>query len=60
VPCKLGGCGKGAGSSKINRRVIMTFVAGFVSYAIKFIIFAAVALAGIFAGKALRAKKDAK
>jgi hypothetical protein len=38
----------------------MTFVAGFVSYAIKFIIFVAVALAGIFAGKALRAKKDAK
>lgn len=36
----------------------MTFLSGFVSYAIKFIAFGAVAIAGVFLGKALREKKD--
>lgn len=37
----------------------MTFLSGFLYYAVKFIAFVAVAIGGIFAGKALRARKDA-
>lgn len=37
----------------------MTFLSGFVSYGIKFLIFGAVALAGVMVGKSLREKKNA-
>lgn len=36
------------------------FLAGLLQYVVKFILFAAVAVAGIFLGKALRGRKDAK
>ncbi len=36
------------------------FFASLLQYAVKFVLFSAVALAGIFLGKALRARKDAK
>lgn len=36
------------------------FFASLLQYAVKFVLFAAVALAGIFLGKALRGRKDAK
>ncbi len=36
------------------------FLSSLLQYAIKFVLFAAVALAGIFIGKALRGRKDAK
>lgn len=36
------------------------FLASLLQYAIKFVLFAAVAVAGIFIGKALRGRKDAK
>lgn len=36
----------------------MAFLSGFAGYAVKFIIFGAVALAGIFLGKSLREKKN--
>ncbi len=37
----------------------MAFLSGFVSYAIKFIVFGVVAIAGVFLGKSLREKKNA-
>lgn len=36
------------------------FLASLLQYAVKFVLFAAVAIAGIFIGKALRDSKDAK
>ncbi len=38
----------------------MTILTTFLQYAVKFVMFAAVALAGIFLGKKLRDSKDAK
>lgn len=38
----------------------MAFLTSFLHYFIQFIIFAAVAVAGVFAGKKLRQRKDAK
>ena len=38
----------------------MAFLASFLQYAIIMVILAAIAVAGVFAGKALRARKDAK
>lgn len=38
----------------------MAFLASFLQYAVKFIMFAAVAGCGIFLGKKLRDRKDAK
>lgn len=38
----------------------MAFLASFLQYAIIMVILAAIALAGFFAGKKLRANKDAK
>ena len=38
----------------------MAFLASFLQYAIIMVILAAIAVAGDFAGKALRARKDAK
>lgn len=37
----------------------MAFLSGFVSYALRFILFAAVAMAGLVCGKKLRENKDA-
>ena len=37
----------------------MAFLASFIQYAVKFIIFAAVAVCGLFIGKKLRDRKDA-
>jgi membrane protein implicated in regulation of membrane protease activity len=39
---------------------VSVFLASLLQYAVKFVLFAAVALAGIFLGKALRGRKDAK
>lgn len=36
------------------------FFASLLQYSVKFVLFAAVALAGIFIGKALRGRKDAQ
>ncbi len=36
------------------------FLASLLQYAVKFVLFAAVAVAGIFIGKSLRSRKDAK
>ena len=38
----------------------MAFLASFLQYAIIMVILAAIAVAGVFAGKVLRARKDAK
>ena len=38
----------------------MVFIGSFLQYLIIFVILAAIAVAGVFAGKALRARKDAK
>ena len=38
----------------------MAFLASFLQYAIIMVILAAIAVAGVFAGQALRARKDAK
>lgn len=38
----------------------MAFLASFLQYAIIMVILAAIAVAGVFTGKALRARKDAK
>lgn len=37
----------------------MAFLSGFATYAVQFVIFGAVALAGIFLGKSLKEKKNA-
>lgn len=44
----------------LNRRCVSMFLSSLLQYAVKFVLFAAVAVAGIFIGKALRSRKDAK
>lgn len=38
----------------------MAFISSFIGYLVKFIAYAAIAVCGIFAGKKLRDRKDAK
>lgn len=38
----------------------MVFLISFLQYLVKFLVFVAIAVAGVFAGKKLRANKDAK
>lgn len=44
---------------KQRQEDVMNFLIGFISYAVKFIIFGAVAIGGVMLGKSLREKKNA-